>query len=483
MTSLFDHRPGPALALADILAVEDTSDILTVRCPDTDVPVWPMVRLAFLRMMMGDLLYSDGTVGFPVSRAPRRAAAALARATIGNAMLGWRGLDKAPILANTEAVGDRLVDGRWMNRYVDHFIDVAGPTVALIDFDDWAWRQPRHNPRVIWHAPWQTVMAAYGRLPASRRDRQAALALVDLVASRAHALLEWDIGTARRARFERVVLGKLATFGPRYHHYARLLRRTGARMLLGSSHSYGIHTPLLIAARDHGAACVEYQHGAISGGHDAYNYAPAMTASAAFRRTLPDHLLTYGAWWGEQIDSPVAKEAIGYPDRAPRNGHERRRDTGRVLILGDGVETELYRDAACRIADALRGTGLTVVFRPHPLERQRAQTIGWFDRSGVQIDRNADIYDALDGAHAVISEVSTGLFEAIGLVERVIMLDTAKARFAFPRHPFLSAASVEQAIDLVLAQKAPAPVSVNDIWAPDWRNAFRQFLYSKGFPS
>lgn len=45
------------LSLREMLVVEDDSDILDFRCDRTSLQLWPQIRVAFLRMMMSDLLY------------------------------------------------------------------------------------------------------------------------------------------------------------------------------------------------------------------------------------------------------------------------------------------------------------------------------------------------------------------------------------------------------------------------------------------
>lgn len=480
--SLFSSgEPTPAIALTDILQIEDTADLLAFACPETAIPIWPALRIAFFRLVMGDVLFATDGIESPAPRQTWRAGTNLGRAAAHNAAFALRGALRSDVLINTESVGDELIEGRWFNRYVDPFADLeAGQAVVLMDMFEWQWRTPRHNERIYYHAPVQVGAALVGRLSRSAAAAGLAEAVTALACARAKALLDWDIGEPRRAAFIQWASRKVAALPFRYRAYSRLIARVRPRLLLGSSGCYGAHAPLIAAARDQGVVTAEYQHGAISAGHDAYNFAPAVIESQAYRRTLPQYLLTYGAWWSGQVTAPVECVAVGYPARAAKLERMAafRPDRRAVLILSDGIEFDLYLDFARTVARAVESRGLDVVLRPHPAERTTVLERYGTSVDGVQIDDGPDIYAAFTNAHTVVSELSTGLFEAVGLVDRIILLNTAKARFAFPTHPFAAANSVDEAIALIDDELAPM-VDGAALWEPDWQKNYQWFLRGK----
>jgi hypothetical protein len=149
-----------------------------------------------------------------------------------------------------------------------------------------------------------------------------------------------------------------------------------------------------------------------------------------------------------------------------------------VLVLGDGIETDLYVGLARRVAALLDRHDLQVVFRPHPLERARVrQTFG--DRiDDIPIDMQPNIYDSFVQAKAVISEVSTGLFEAIGLAQKVFIWDTAKARFAYPSHPFQGFRDATDLVAMIISDRHGCldASDTDSVWAPLWRQNYEEFL-------
>eukprot|EP01041_Mallomonas_annulata_P033607 gene33607-56255_t len=217
------------------------------------------------------------------------------------------------------ATGARLGlrEGRYFNPVSDYFVGAApARTLAIEDMFGARWPFPRHHNAVLLQTPFRVDGVLRGRLRAGRY-RPLSQALVELVCSRAHTQIGWDIGPERRQWLENYCAAGAGSLLPRYRKYRSAFERAGARLLLKEEACYGgaDNASAVIAARDLGMATAEYQHGAITFGHDAYNFAPAILESAAYRRTLPDYLLTYGQWWGEQVNAPVRKIAIGNPHR------------------------------------------------------------------------------------------------------------------------------------------------------------------------
>jgi len=410
----------------------------------------------------------------------RQAVPTMARSLLRNWRMRHSSMIQSPVLITTEALADQLVSGKWTNRMADPFAEVADTqSLVLIDQHEWQWHFPRHNRRTYLHAPlqfWTGMAAKFAPADAARGQAREVAALVR---ERANSLLGWDMGPSREIAFAGYIGRKLLTMPLRYRAYRKLFGTIRPQVLLNSSGCYGQIAAMLAAANDMGIVTAEFQHGAVSDGHDAYNFAPTLRSDDRFRRVLPTYYLSYGDWWNERINAPVEKLSIGYPARARKLAalDEARTERNAVLILGDGVELDLYLDLARKLRDRLAGTGLEVVFRPHPIERTTAiqrygQTAG-----GVRIDDGFDIYQAFRGAHAVISEVSTGLFEAVGLVERILMLDTAKARFAYPVHPFTVVTSLDGLAQAIISEDGGRPaVSPERLWAEDWQSSYMRFL-------
>jgi hypothetical protein len=473
----------PAISLSDILRVEDDPELLDVRCEQTGIPLWVTVRFEFLRGIIVDRLYGSPMAAAAVPRLARLSGAmgkvlTLTRSMLHNRrwMLAHR--EKFPVMVVSS--GARLAErqGRYVNCLSDYFIAAYQQhTVALESLFDWHWPFPRHQRNTLVHTPLLLLDARRSarRAPACRKD---ATHLIDIAIARASRHLGWrPSADARESLIDRCA-AESASLPLRYASYRRLLRKMGTRLLIAEGACYGgaANAAMIMAARELGIASAEYQHGQISSGHDGYNFAPAVRQHRAYRETLPDTLLTYGSWWSEQVNAPVAKVAVGHPHRAEtlRSGkvHARRKS---LLVLGEAFDTQMYLEMCEQLARTC--TDYEVIFRPHPLERAVVRGLG-NRSSSVRVDLNDDIYDSFGETEVLLGEVSTALFEAVGVVPRIFVWDTPKSRFHVPTHPFARVADVSGLPD-VLSDPDSGRVGAHEadaVWAPGWHANYLNFL-------
>jgi len=472
---------NPTIALQEILEIENDEEILRFKCPETGYLLWPLIRNAFIRFVMSDMLYDTPLLSDQRTPRPQSAYLSVLKAFAHNSM---RGRDiKGPILISSTG-SHVLRNGRYFNRLSDHFaLSAQDKTVTLESlFIDWHWPFPRHSERVLFDAPILGISSLCGKFFVKKKHREAAGVLVEFVARRAQNLLGWSLPEQRRELATKRLAEHIASLPVRKRLYSRLFQRTGARILIRQVACYGGDSSLMnVIARDRGIITAEYQHGSISAGHDAYNFAEALCVSEEYKKTLPQYFLGYGKWWTDQINAPVVKLDIGNPDRTEslKNSVNPDREKKDLIVLGDGIETEKYLSVCSSLAKGL-GAKYRIVFRPHPLERERVLRTYGRNKGAVVIEWDKGILEAFDTADTVVSEISTGLFEAIGLAKRIFLWDTPKARFAYPNHPF---AIFSDAKDLVVKiQNGESgridSSTVEEFWAPNWKQNYLAFLQS-----
>lgn len=473
------------VTLQDILQIEDCKEILEFSCPDTGIPLWSTMRVPFLRLVMRDLLFAAPLVDSYSGRgffSTLRLGAMASRALAHN-IFGFKATQvQHPIVVM--ATGVRLIqmDGHYFNTLSDYFVASAPDITCVIEemFQS-KWPFPRHHNTVLLHTPIRIEGALKGRLRATGY-RDAASKIVDLVSRRAKSKIGWNLDEERRKWLVTLCANGAASLFPRYRRYLAIFKKMGARLLIKEEACYGgaDNAAAILAARHLGMQTAEYQHGSVSAGHDAYNYSSIILNSPEYIKTLPEYFLTYGAWWGDQINAPVKKVTIGNPHRAETlsNASSDPVHGRNILVLGDGIETNLYVDLCVSLAAAL-GDTFEVVFRPHPLERANTRAIhpnGFIGK--VRIDSHQDIYGAFQSAGTVVSEVSTGLFDAIGLVPKVFIWNTHKARFTYPAHPFRSFNAANDLADLIRDDNAGhvSTRQIESIWTPHWERNYLEFI-------
>lgn len=470
---------NPHLSLQELLEIENDPAILAFRCADTALLLWPLLRNQMLRVLLESMYYEKISTADAPPPGRHRAALRALPATLWANARRWRSL-RADVLVMASGAGHFQRDGASFNRITDYFaLEDVERTVTLEGLIDW--RLPQHpaNPRTYFFLPWQGRIDVQGQLRLRARHVAQAAALVAFAVGRARAL-GLEVPADKQHALTGLVARKIARLPVMQSVYRRLLQKVRPRLVLLEQACYSDWGVFNHVAREIGARVAEPQHGLISKSHDAYNYAEALCRSAEFRPYLPHDLLGYGRWWCEQVNVPIDKHVIGHPHYVEQRRSVARGsgdDTRDVLLLSDGFEFDRYL-ALARALQARVGERLRVILRPHPLERKRVYARFPASATGdVAIDRERDIYPALSRSAAVVSEISTGLFEAIGLADRVLMWATPKSLYSCPEHPFDTFSSVEELARKVLAPADEVPhAEVEDIWASDWRGNYRRYL-------
>ncbi|PIE69223.1 MAG: hypothetical protein CSA21_03635 [Deltaproteobacteria bacterium] len=469
--------------LQDILIIEDDPKILSFRCPDTGYLLWPLLRDRFILLIMGDLLYDKTPIVYEEkSPRPPKAYVSILRACIHNLLKGRHHRSEICI----SSTGSHVVrDGLYFNRLSDEFALVADDrTITLEALPlDWKWPFPRINGKILFDTSMLAASSLYGKLSCRKRHRIQAISLVDFVTTRTQSLLGWTLSEQRRSFLIEMLSRKIASIPAARFFYSRFFRRIGAKLLLREEGVYGHSSVINQVARENGLITAEYQHGSITAGHNAYNFSKTLCESPEYCRSLPQFLLGYGIWWLDQLHIPSQKIPVGNPYRTEvlKKINMNRGKKEDILVLGDGIETAKYLDLSSFLADTL-GESHRIVFRPHPFEREMvARQYG--KRFGkVSIEWDKELYDAFVSTDTLVSELSTGLFEAIGLVRSIFLWNTKKAEFCYPEHPLSTFDSPRELVRKIRSgsEGSVSRAIVESFWAPDWERNYNNFLETYG---
>ncbi|TSB02038.1 hypothetical protein [Sphingorhabdus contaminans] len=468
----------PFFNLIDLLAVENDPDLLAFNCPTTDIPAWAFIRLAFIRTIIGKVFYERPIMGanFTQRGYPRKA-----RYLIRSL---WHNVTSQPKQAQvcflTTGLGNYAELDCTRDRLASSLAE-ASPKQSLIfqGHGNWTWPKNFAPTNTLYNTPSKVRAHALGWCRTSKQHRDLALTVIAMAALRARTIIGFDLSDEEVNTLAAMLSHRLATYPQIVDYYYRWFLKREIRLLMLEDGCLGSNMIGVIqAARMAKVVTAEYQHGMISSGHDGYNIGDHVIAHTGFRQTLPHYMLTYGKWWNAQFNMPVAKIAVGNPHFAEslKRTYEPA-DKSDILILGDGFDTQSYISLANDIRNNSEIGAKRVLFRPHPIERERLQSINL--PQGVEIDSNPNIYHTLSRSLFVISELSTGLFEAAAMGCKPLMWSTPKSRFALPDPPFPSFLSFNE-LGSILAtaqnQKHSNSVQYTEFFELDWISNFTKFV-------
>jgi len=468
------------VSLREILEIENDETITRFQCPYTGHLLWPLIRYTFINSIIWDFFYGGKYSSYFLSSRPKKAFGYVFKACCHN----WLKASslKGPILIS--AFGDHVLNnGKYFNRLADFFVSVAPDETVVqesIRIPECHWYSPRHNERVFFDALFSGTCYVAGRYFAEEKHNRISEELIEFVENRAKRILGWELQEEERFFLISLLAEKMATMPVKLRYYRKIFQRVGAKLFICQCGCYGGEASLKIsAAHELGIASAEYQHGIIHSGHSAYNFADALLSSASFRETLPRYFLGYGKWWMDQINAPISKIVVGNPYRTEKLAKQSSENPVRrdFLILGDGIETEKYL-SICSLLGEKIGLQYRVVFRPHPSEIEATSEKYGHCKGNVAIEWEKDVYEAFKTTECLMSETSTGLFEAIGLVNRIFLWSTPKSSFCFTKHPFAPFSDVHDLIDKVRdGESGKLGLSTaEEFWAPNWKRNYRTFL-------
>lgn len=468
-------------SLSVLLEIENDAELIELCCPTTGLPIWPFIRVPMIRTIMSDWLFnsiplSSQRINFNYIKFAKNAVIS----SIHD--LGCVLPSKRSVLIQSTGLGNYKRDGLIYDRLVGYFAEVL-PKATLVYQDkpkEGVWSKYAFN--YVQHKTSRNIINGLcSKLLINNDHKKLARSVVGRAAENAFARLGYEFSADRILNLNRSLAGHLAALPYMSDIYANWFSKQGFKLLLKEDACYGGGGISIIhAAKVNNMIVAEYQHGAISKGHDAYNVAEKLANYESFKKVLPDYLLTYGRWWSGQTNMPVKKLAIGNPHLTEAVGRSTKTSDkkNQILILGDGIETDLYINLAASVMNMVDGQGVTVVFRPHPFEREKVKSYAL--PNGLQLDAHADIYPSLKESRIVISELSTGLFEAVGLVDKVLLWETDKSRFTFPEIPFASFATMDELKSLLVTPASELNnfkiISSHELWEPNWKQNYLHFI-------
>lgn len=475
------NTPVEMQSLNTLLYIEDDEMLLDFKCATTGLPLWPLIRTAALRTVLSDWLFqSTPLVSTRRDISVARLAKNLAFSAIHNYRHGCN--RRASVIIQNTGLGAYMHNGSVSDRLVSYFAgELPDRTFIYQDKPKDSFRQKHSFDQVRYKLPRDVLNQIYARLAVRSEHRNLAGRMMTRVKESALKNVKYEFSSERIKNLTSSLARSVAALPYISDFYAKWFAKAGFKLLLKEDACYGASAiPIIHAARLNGVTVAEYQHGVISKGHDAYNFSNLLCSLPSYQKVLPDYLLTYGRWWSNQTNAPVKKIAVGNPHLSEtlRELGDKNEEQSHVLILGDGIETGLYLDLSRQVVEIASRHGMKVVFRPHPLELDRVS--GTVMPSGVTLDDEVNIYSALQKSSFVISELSTGLFEAVGLAGAVILWETRKSRFAFPDLPF---PSFENLVELesifqraCFFQQEISNVPAVELWEPDWRRNYLSFV-------
>jgi hypothetical protein len=303
--------------------------------------------------------------------------------------------------------------------------------------------------------------------PLSSEDQNSVVNYLEKIFSE----LDQTLPASKHEEIIQEVLGRVSRLPYADAAFHDLLDRVRPHRIYMEDASYGHYSSSIRIAHERGVEVAELQHGWIGASHAAYNYGSVWKGSP-LSSSLPDTLLTFGDYWGEELRFPGNIVTIGKPhlEEAARIAPDFPERKKRLLVVSSVYELDRLT-AATKQLRALLPEQWEIVIRPHPSERIDAESI--FAEAlahGATLDEERDVNASVASSRAVVGLVSTVLFEALALGVHIGVIESDLAAFyandsVFPRR-LDTDASFTDFTETLISGETPNIEATRSIWQP-----------------
>ncbi len=470
--------------LTDLLRIERNPEILGFRFEFDGMLMWPHIRAFVLEKWISDIYEWPVQVGRKRVRRSVPEKVSYFANMIRKRPEGKNLIPDTDILIFTGGISNFRKDRCYFNKVVDYFaLEYPEDTLVIEDSWDEVFLTPRCHKNVLYRDI--VNLRAYLAVNTRRvnpKDIRIIESFVDYLKNSLNVPLDASCWNTIKNN-----LLHLSVSLPVYHtFYNSIFDRCRPKIMLVEDGCYGAKSYIFKWGKNRGILSAEHQHGTIYENHYAYNYGAAVLESKEYRAHFPDFFLAYGSYWNTKTNIPSEKVVIGNPHYRERLNTIERTKTGVpgknvILITSSSTNPGRVVRFAKSLLEIVDRDAFRILFRPHPSERplmhERYGEI--LDSDGIELDEEPDVYVSLARARFLVSEPSTVVYEAIGLCDRIFILDVPSAGFYFPGSPFPVVANPG---DLFTAPGArddrsgSGPLPPESIWSRDWRRNYRNFI-------
>ena len=456
----------------NILEIEADETIL--KYTDSEgIPIWMYMRYQVLFKTMGRLLL--GMNGVESARHYNfKAVKYLLLAIYSNLIrcFKYRNL-KFSVLFYSPGDG-YCIDDIFYNRFSDNYASLLGE--ESITFEnaarDWEWHSKRKND-VMFSGPNLAISSICAQISFKKNKNIEDLA--KYVVNRIDTIYKIKIDSFEIRKIIKATRFEIYKQKRHARWLLKQCKKYNVKLLIAVGASYSKNYYLNYLLRINNIEIADLQHGYFTATNIVYNYSNALLATNEVINATPDYLLSYGDWWNAQTNLPYKnKFSIGNPSRDSKmifyNSNKKR---NKIVLIGCANDTKKYIDFADAVSKLMQDK--IIVFRPHPSERKNAISLYNSNNDSFQLDVNGDLYSLFEETDVIIAEISTVLFESIGLVPRTFIWRTAYSRYAIQKFDFESFENLDDFMQLMI-NRAEVNFNGHRLWEDNWEKNFSQFI-------
>lgn len=466
-----------AITPYELLQIENYSDILEFRCPNTNLLIWPLVRDNFFRLLLSKIFYQEW-INYNLNKNYLHIIInklfffknlySLINLTLNHSFK----LKKSKILFNKSNYEEYK-----FHRIIDHFIKLNNKQhYTLSKSIEKNFFQKTFDKNIYYLKLKLKIINFFYFF--KKKNLSTAKKLTVLISNRIESNLGIKLTNQELKKLIKTNSVIIHQLNREYKLLNKLVKKIYPKIAIIEEASYSHNAILNYVLHKHGIRVAEPQHGLISKGHLNYNYSKLIRDSKEYKLYLPDDFLGYGKYWTRQINLKINKYNIGNPNYKFLKSEEFKKIKRRkkILLISDGLDTNIYINFANDLFFLL-DSSYEIFIRPHPIEYNNFLIKYKKNLKNINIDYEKNIYKSLSETRCVISEMSTVLYEAINIVPQIFLWKTPKSSFIINRHPFNSFRNLKELVNKIINNdRFNNKININNYWQQNWKKNYKNYL-------
>tara|TARA_Y100001933_G_C18977893_1_gene555380 strand:+ start:192 stop:1394 length:1203 start_codon:yes stop_codon:yes gene_type:complete len=259
--------------------------------------------------------------------------------------------------------------------------------------------------------------------------------------------------------------------------YKILFKRINPKIVFVQNASYGPQAYLIKLLKDLNIKSAEFQHGTITKGHLAYNYADKIIEENFFKNYHPDYLLMFGKYWMSQTNTDSKKLIIGSPHLSTKISgvkNIKNKKNQNIIIISQGSMTDVFVKLAIDLAKKVK-KNYKIIFKLHPAEigfNERYKPL--FEYENINISSNEDIYDVFAKGDFFLGCYSTVIFESLIYNKPIFILKNEISDIYIPDDIGFR---IKSADDIIMHLNSNNyNIRANYYWDLNWKKNYKKFI-------
>ncbi len=470
----FLNEMKEAELVGEILSVEDTTDILNFTIPNTEILLWPIIRVN----VFTECFYRKKNMSFPQENFYPKKRFSLDAGAINKTI---KKMPQRDIWLYSFVGSERfkMKDGELYESWLEPFAECAPEKTLYLDASEGPYfTSPKSNYSMCRFTPLLMLRNHMAQDVPVTSFTPVVVNFILFIRERIKNKLHLDL--------ENVFYEKMATtllcFCQKYVInnviYDKILEKTRPKIYIGTCLCYGYWGDIIYKFRKNNIQTIELQHGVFTKNNYIYRWAKCLQEEKIFQNNFPEYHFSFGTEIDKRIDSMVRHVLIGNPWLAHAS-KSYANSTGEAILFDNSADLDIQLPWIKAVAEAFPDR--EVIVRPHPRWSSAFKESQTMQLSGISVDFEDDIYKALARSRVVIGAISafsTVLYEAAAF-GKVAFGHEHSVGLVESQH-FIAYSSPEDLVKKIHLQEKRSDHNNYNFFELSWEKNYKDFLANHG---